>query len=195
VALHRRRRIFRSAALAPRRNGGRNVGRTVLAGVLGTVVAGAALMLVLPAQLFGRVPAMTGMLDAPIADVAVVDGHTLRVGDAVVRLQGVDAPSRGTTCLQADNSRFDCGAAATEALSRLVRGRSIACRLYGRDAEGFLQGLCEAGGQDINRGIVAAGWARARSEMPGFAEASFTAEESEARAAHRGLWQGGATSF
>ena len=169
--------------------------RGLVAGLLGTTAVGAMLLLVLPADLFGRAPALTGTIAAIPAQVAVVDGQTLRVGDTVVRLQGVAAPARGTTCLKADNSRFDCGAAASEALARLLRGQSVTCKLFGRDAAGFAQGLCEAEGRDLNRAIVASGWARARSESPAFAAASFGDEESQARTAHRGLWQGGGASF
>ena len=166
-----------------------------MAGLFGTTAVGALLILVLPADLFGRAPALTGTVAASAAQVAVVDGQTLRIGETVVRLQGVAAPPRGTTCLKADNSRFDCGAAASEALARLLRDQSVTCKLYGRDPAGFAQGLCDAEGRDVNRGIVAAGWARARADSPGFAAASFGDEESRARAAHRGLWQGGDASF
>ena len=169
--------------------------RGLVAGLLGTFAVGAMLLLVLPADLFGRAPAQTGTVAATPAGVAVVDGQTLRVGDAVVRLQGVAAPPRGTACLRPDSSRYDCGSAASEALAGLLRGRSVSCRLYGRDSVGFLQGLCEAEGRDVNRAIVATGWARARSETPGFAAANFGEEEGQARSAHRGLWQGGEASF
>ena len=193
MALHRRRRIFNGGLTS--RTGGGEMRRGVLAGLLGTTAVGALLLMVLPADLFGRAPAQTGTVAAVATRVAVVDGQTLRVGDAVIRLQGVSAPPRGTACLRADNSRFDCGAAASEALARLLGGLSVTCRLYGRDSAGFAQGLCEAEGQEINRAIVAAGWARARSETPGFAAASFGDAEGQARAASRGLWQGGGASF
>jgi len=193
VALHRRRRIFNSGLSA--RSGGGEMRRGLVAGLLGTAAVGALLLLVLPAELFGRAPALTGTVLAAAGHVAVVDGQTLRLGEVVVRLQGIAAPPRGTSCLKPDNSRFDCGAAASEALARLLHGRSVTCKLYGRDTAGFPQGLCEAEGRDVNRDIVAAGWARARSESPGFAAASFGDAEVQARTAHRGLWQGGEASF
>ncbi len=195
MALHRRRRIFRSGLSSPARGGGREFGRKLAAGLLGTTALGGLLLLVLPAQLFGRVPAMTGMVSGPAAAVAVVDGQTLRVGDAVIRLQGVEAPPRGTTCLGPDQRRFDCGAASAEALARLLRGNPVSCKLYGSDAAGFRQGLCEAGATEVNRAIVAAGWARATGETESFAAARFTAEEGKARAARSGVWQGGPSSF
>ncbi len=193
MALHRKRRIF-SGGLASR-NGGAEVPRGLVATLAGAAVLGVGALLLQPADLFGRAPAMTGTVAVPAAQVAVVDGQTLRLGETVVRLQGVSAPPRGTSCLRPDNSRFDCGAAASDALAQLLRSEPVACRLYGRDAAGFLQGLCEAQGREINRGMVASGWARARSESPGFAAASFGDEEGLAKAAHRGLWQGGEASF
>jgi endonuclease YncB( thermonuclease family) len=193
VALHRRRRIF-SGGLSTR-SATSETGRRVVAGLLGTAVVGGLLLFALPAELFGRAPAQTGTVAVAAADVAVVDGQTLRLGDTVVRLQGVAAPPRGVQCLRADNSRFDCGAAASEALARLLRGQAVTCRLYGRDGAGFTQGLCDAEGRDVNRGIVAAGWARARGDVRGTASAAFGDAEDQARAAQRGLWQGGEAAF
>lgn len=190
MGLHRRRRIF-NGSLSSRPGGGDRRRGLVAWVAAGTALLGVGAVLLQPAELFGRAPAMTGTLLAPAAEVAVVDGQTLRLGDAVVRLQGVAAPSRGTLCLRPDNSRFDCGAEASAALARLLRGLAVSCRLFGRDTAGFVQGLCEAGERDVNRLMVASGWARARSSAPGFAAASFTEEEEQARAAHRGLWQGG----
>ena len=190
MALHRPRRIFRASSTFQRRPAGGDMRRTVLVGLLGTGVAGLVLLLGLPADLFGRVPAMTGSVTAPAAQVAVVDGQTLRLQEAVIRLQGVAAPPRGASCIGPDGTVYDCGAAASEALARLVRGRPVLCRLYGRDAAGFPQGLCEAAGLEVNRAVVAAGWARARSDTAGFAAASFGDEESQARAAQRGFWRG-----
>ena len=56
--------------------------RGVMAGLLGTTAVGALLLLGLPADLFGRAPAQTGTVAAIPAQVAVVDGQTLRIGEA-----------------------------------------------------------------------------------------------------------------
>src|SRR3954462_9869202 len=56
-------------------------------------------------------------LSAEPAQVAVVDGGTLRLRDRVARLQGVEPPPRGTTCGPGDGSGEDCAAAATNALA------------------------------------------------------------------------------
>ena len=142
------------------------------------------MLLALPAELFGRVPALAGTLTAPPQRVAVVDGETLVLNETIIRLQGITAPSRGQACHGEDGTSTDCGAASAAALANLVRGRDVACRLNGRDPEGFARGLCEAAGTDLNRAQVAAGWARARQDMP-----ALSAEEAAAKSARRGLWR------
>ncbi len=182
MPIHRRRRIFRAGPLAPSRRG-LGLRPTLAAGVLAVLVAGGIVLLLLPATLFGRVPAGSDSLTVAAAAVAVVDGETLRLDDRVVRLRGVLAPPRGRVCRRGDGAAFDCGAAAADGLARLVGDRDVTCRLAGRDRSGFPQGTCRAGGADLNRAMIAGGWARAEPGTPALAAA-----EAEARAGARGLW-------
>ena len=99
-------------------------------------------------------------LSAEPAQVAVVDGGTLRLRDRVVRLEGVEPPPRGTTCGPRDGPAEDCAAAATNALAALV-ARRVACRITDEDRLGRPSGICQASGTELNRALVAAGWARA----------------------------------
>lgn len=182
MPIRRPRRIFRSGLS----NTGRSrtsVSRTVMAGVLGALGASAVMIVSLPSDLFGRVPVLSGMIDADSPQVAVVDGGTLRLRETVVRLQGIDAPARGQFC-GGDTARFDCGASATQALAALVRSHAVNCKLSGRDPAGFPQARCESGGADLNRALVAAGWARAGT--PEFAEV-----EAIARSQRLGIWRNG----
>ncbi len=183
MPIERPRRIFRAGSAAARSGGRGGVTTTVMAGVVGAVGGAALVLLALPADLFGRVPSPSGVVTADSQHVAVVDGDTLRLRETVIRLQGVSAPARGVIC----PSGADCGAAATEALAALVRDHTVACTLNGRDPAGFPQGLCEAGGREINRTLVATGFAHARADVVAFA-----AEEEEARTGRRGLWRNGA---
>ncbi len=180
------RRIFRSgrrAANARRRR----VRPALMVGLIGGTLGVALIMLGLPATLFGRVPPVTGIVQASPEQVAVVDGETLLVHEMVVRLQGIAAPARGSQCQGVDGGTRDCGAASAEALARLVRGRDVRCQLNGRDSEGLAQGLCEASGTELNRAQVSQGWARARGTS-----VSFAPEEASARDAARGLGRSGA---
>ncbi len=112
-------------------------------------------------------------------NVAVVDGETLRLSGQVVRLEGIAAPHRGEAC----RLPTDCARAAALRLASLVRDRRVDCTVNGADTIGRAVASCEAGGTDINRAVVASGWAFASASSPGLKEA-----EQSARAAHLGLW-------
>ena len=141
----------------------------------------------LPTDLFGSAPRQQDW-SALAAEVRVVDGDTLRLGDRTVRLARIGAPERGQGCADGAGRGFDCGAAAAEALSRLVNGRSVLCLVAGRDRFGRGLAQCTAGGVDLNAGLVRSGWALARDE-----DAELKTLEAEARRAARGLWAGGFT--
>jgi endonuclease YncB( thermonuclease family) len=123
------------------------------------------------------------VLDAPPAQVAVVDAGTLRLQDHVVRLLGVDPPTRGATCRSHDGTGFDCAAAATNAVAALIREAPVACRLRGQDDFGRPYAVCRTSGTDLNRAVIAAGWARADRTQPELRQ-----DEESARTQGRGLW-------
>jgi len=184
VSLNRPRRLFRG--LQDSSLGHSPFGRTLLAGIFGTFLGAIVVLTGLPSDLFGRVPAASGSVSAAAAEVAVVDGDTLRLRDTIIHLQGVQAPPRGRSCSRADGAVFDCGAAAVAALASLVRGHTVVCHIINRDGAGFIQAMCDAGETDLNRHLVADGWARARADVPAFSD-----EEARARSEQRGLWRGG----
>jgi endonuclease YncB( thermonuclease family) len=174
------RRIFRPA---PRQRRWRTPLIALAATALVAVLSGIGL----PTDLLGSAPRQQDW-SALAAEVRVVDGDTLRLGDRTVRLAKIDAPERGQGCSDASGRWFDCGAAAAEALSRLVNGRSVICLVGGRDRFGRGLGQCTAGGVDLNAGLVRSGWALAYDE-----DAQMRDLEGEARRAARGLWAGGFT--
>jgi endonuclease YncB( thermonuclease family) len=181
MPLGRPRRIFRPSSLPLPRP---RVSRPLLLGGLGLGAIVAVLSLVPVRDMFGRTPPPpVAHLSADPTQIAVVDGATLRLRDVVVRLFGLEAPARGEACRGADGTGFDCGAAATNALNDMVRSRPVDCQIAGRDAMGHALGTCSASGRDLNRAIVAAGWARVDSDAP-----DLVAEEGEARSQRRGLW-------
>lgn len=185
MPIRRPRRLFAATQTPSRHSGG--MGRTVMAGIVGALIGAFVVLLGLPSDLFGRVPSPSGSISAEAPRVAVIDGDTLKLHDSIIRLQGVEAPPRGHSCRKVDGTGFDCGAAAASALADLVRGRTVVCHMSGRDSAGFTQGMCEAGETDLNRRLVAEGWARARADVPAFSD-----EEHRAQSEQRGLWRGGA---
>lgn len=169
------RRIFRAsfrpsrAIKLPRPSGAAVLGGLCVAGV-GVAVAG------LAPSLFGKPPATAGRIAAGPADVAVVDGETLRVNGVVVRLAGISAPARGEEC----RPGVDCGSAASRSLAALVHDRAVRCDLA-ETGGGRPTGACFAGPEDLSRGVVASGWARAD-------DAGLRPSEQQAREAGLGLW-------
>jgi endonuclease YncB( thermonuclease family) len=168
-----RRRIFKGRRTRPRMRGAAVLLSTAI--LTPMVIA-----LGLPSSLFGSAPAdRQWQADAP--DIRIVDGETLALGDRIVRLAGMAAPARGEPCRGADGAAFDCGAAATAALTRLVAGRAVSCRVVGRDGFGRGIGQCEAHGVDLAASLVGEGFAVATG-------GALRPREREARAGGRGLW-------
>jgi endonuclease YncB( thermonuclease family) len=176
LSINQPRRIFRSGL--PRLDA---KGLVVLFGV-GLMAAAGVSLAMLPRRDPPSPPPSEGLRAQP-AQVAVVDGATLRLGDRVVLLQGVEPPSRGVLCGSHDGPDVDCGAAATDALAALVRDTTVVCRITGADDSGRPYAICQASGTELNRAVIAAGWARADQTMPMLKQA-----EDAARAERRGVW-------
>ncbi len=173
MSINRPRRIFRSGFPRIDARGG-----AILLGIGLVAAAGVALAMLPHSSPVTSVPVQE--LSAQPAQVAVVDGGTLRLRDQVVRLQGVEPPLRGTACGNRDE---DCGTAATNALAAMVRETAVACRVTGADRLGRPYAVCIASGTELNQAVVAAGWARADQAQPALKQA-----EATARAEHRGVW-------
>src|SRR4029079_2627559 len=75
-------------------------------------------------------------------------GDVLRIGNATVRLAGIEAPEAEQRCGRG-NRQWRCGASAQSALSRLVSGRTLHCTNEGSDAAGRMLGYCTAGTTDV----------------------------------------------
>lgn len=184
LPINRPRRIFRSGLPRPQ-------GRTLAAGALvALMLAGGVSLAMLPRSHGTSSPgpgaaAPPEELKAQPSQVAVVDGGTLRLRDRVVRLSGVEPPSRGTACRGGDGTGQDCGAAATNALAALVRELPVVCRVTGADSQGRPYAVCQASGTELNQAVIAAGWGRADQAHPSLQRA-----EEAARAQGRGVWGG-----
>ena len=178
MSLNRKRRIFRAnVGSAPSRRSVVPRLGILAAGVGGLVTMGLAGWLFMRPSHAPALGSTSSRIVAPAAELAVVDGDTLRMGQQVVRLSGVAAPERGTPC-----GSVDCGTAAANALSALIDGHGVDCRIDGHDHLGRPQGICQASGVELNQALVRDGWAHAIN-------ASFRASEDDARQARRGLWQ------
>ena len=113
--------------------------------------------------------------------VTVNDGDSLTLGATRIRLRGIDAPEYTQSCTR-DGADYACGRMARQALVALIGGRPVTCDGWQKDRYGRLLGDCTAGGVELNRALVDAGWAVAYGD--------FESEEATARAARRGIWAG-----
>ena len=127
-------------------------------------------------------PALSGL-------ARVVDGDTLHVDRVRVRLHGIDAPESAQRC-RTSGRLWPCGREATRALARRIGGRPVACEERDRDRYGRVVAVCTVAGLDLNRWMVAEGWAFAYRRY----SRDYVAAESRARAARQGIWRGEAVA-
>ena len=117
----------------------------------------------------------------------VVDGDTIEVSGRKVRLVGIDAPEADQSCDRSGEA-WACGSASAERLRDLIGANSVTCSGTEVDQYARLLAVCSAGSVDLNRAMVAEGWATAFRRY----SQAYVADENDARANKRGLW---ASSF
>ena len=103
-----------------------------------------------------------------------------------VRLLSIDAPEARQECDDEAGNIWACGREAARTLQRLTRNAQVQCRGSAVDKYGRVLAHCLAGKLDLNKEMVRLGFAVSDQEQ-GFVYAS---EQSEARRARRGIWQG-----
>ncbi|MGI9514242.1 MAG: thermonuclease family protein [Anderseniella sp.] len=119
-------------------------------------------------------------------NMRVIDGDSLRPADELhdIRLQGIDAPEIGQRCRDKAGRDYDCGRKARAHLKAIVAGRDVRCRTMDVDRYQRSISICHAGDTELNRQMVADGWAVAY-RLPAYVE-----PERGAKTAGIGLWQG-----
>ena len=124
-------------------------------------------------------PAMAG-------NTLVIDGDTVWIDGTRVRLQGIDAPEAGQSCIR-DGKAYDCGAYAAAALRRFIAHHPVQCRKTGTDRYGRTLARCEVSGIDLGSLMVRSGWALDDKRFSG---AYYRHEQYLAQTERRGLWAG-----
>ncbi len=109
----------------------------------------------------------------------VVDGDTLVVGSVRTRLIGIDAPESGQFC-RLNGELWRCGEDSTAELHAMIAGRNVTCEGEGRDKYRRVLAVCRVADLELNREMVARGWA--------VAYGAYEAQEKAAKAAELGLW-------
>lgn len=133
-------------------------------------------------------PAAAGSAQRPLitGEARVIDGDTIELGGIKVRLEGIDAPESGQTCLTRLGQTWHCGAKASHALAHLIARQPITCEDLGRDKYGRTLGTCYAGSLNLNAEMVRIGYAWAFMRY----STAYVGLEAAARQARAGIWEG-----
>ena len=127
---------------------------------------------------------------AQAADITGVpkirEGDQLQIGNHRIRLGGIDAPAVDQLCLNNKGERWTCGVAARDELIKHFGNKSWTCHTRTIDRRGRTVARCEVDGEDIQKWLVANGWALAFTRF----SRDYEADEKAAREAKAGMWQG-----
>lgn len=119
-------------------------------------------------------------------NVQIVDGDTLDVGGTRYRINGIDAPEAGQTCISERGKKWSCGDAATNTLYDLTRGKTVVCETLAIDSYGRDVARCTAGGTDLAHAMVEKGMAWAFLKFSD----EYEVAQKTAKAAKIGIWRG-----
>lgn len=121
----------------------------------------------------------------------VLEGDKLRFGNLVVELFGIRAPKPGMIC-RAGSVEFQCGAAAAQAVDRIIENYAIKCQQVS-DVQLFpMLTECRIGQNDLNRLILRAGWAMVdmvSCETHPSCE-TYLRDQTFAKENRKGIWMG-----
>ena len=98
--------------------------------------------------------ALSAVAQDCIIGVASVEIHGQRI-----RLFGIDAPESSQLCMRASGERWRCGQQASFALADRIGRASVSCQPRDLDRYGRVVAVCFKGIEDLNRWMVANGWA------------------------------------
>ncbi len=128
----------------------------------------------------GRPPGRTSF--ELVGPYEIIDGRTFATPAMMVALAQIEAPDRGAVCLDGDGRLWGCGLRARAALANLLRGQALTCAADLSRPEPA-EATCRSSSGDVAAQMVLSGFARSEA-------AAFASEQTQARAARRGLWNG-----
>ena len=132
-------------------------------------------------------PVSRAVAGNPIVGVAsVIDGDTIEIHGQRVRLFGVDAPEGSQHCARPNGQRWRCGQQASFALADRIGRATVRCEPRDVDRYGRIVAICFKGTEDLNRWMVANGWAVAFRRF----SLDYVADEDTARQKRIYIWSG-----
>jgi endonuclease YncB( thermonuclease family) len=126
--------------------------------------------------------------DASITGRAsVIDGDTLEIQGARIRILDIDAPESRQTCTATDGAAWRCGQKAALALADWIGARSISCATDGKDRYGRWLARCAVGGEDVGQWMARSVWAVPYRDC----KCEIIRDGADqAKAVHVGIWAG-----
>ena len=121
-----------------------------------------------------------------IGVASVIDGDTIEIHGHRIRLHGIDAPESSQLCTRPSGERWRCGQQASLALSDRIGRAIVSCQPRDRDRYGRIVAICFKGSEDLNRWMVANGWAVAYRRY----SVDYVTDEDSARRSRINIWSG-----
>ena len=97
--------------------------------------------------------------DLIVGVASVIDGDTIEIHGQRIRLFGIDAPESSQLCVRPTGERWRCGQQASFALADRIGRATVSCQPRDLDRYGRVVAVCFKGNEDLNRWMVANGWA------------------------------------
>lgn len=131
--------------------------------------------------------ASSGVAQESIVGIAsVIDGDTIEVHGQRIRLFGIDAPESSQLCVRPTGDPWRCGQQASFALADRIGRATVSCQPRDRDRYGRTVAICFKGNEDLNRWMVANGWAVAYRRY----SVEYVSDEDAARKSRANIWSG-----
>jgi endonuclease YncB( thermonuclease family) len=113
----------------------------------------------------------------------VHDGDTIRIGDARIRIWGIDAPELTQICTQ-NGKVVECGVIAGNALRTIINGQALICSKKGMSYNRVVA-ICTVNGRDIAAEMTRLGMAFDYKKYSGGA---YDNQEKSAQDIQAGIW-------
>jgi endonuclease YncB( thermonuclease family) len=127
-----------------------------------------------------------GAQDSIVGVASVIDGDTIEIHGQRIRLFGIDAPESSQLCVRPAGDPWRCGQQASLALADRIGRATVSCQPRDIDRYRRIVAVCFKGAEDLNRWMVANGWAVAYRRY----SKDYVSDEEAAHKSGANLWSG-----